>query len=83
MNEENKSKVARLLAHISAEQEAAERGLHGLAQGTAEHAFITAKMERIGLLGSELSALVGEHEGARLLINALEAAPQAEQRGKP
>lgn len=40
------SEVARLMSQIQAEREAAERGLYGLASGTAKHAFIEARAER-------------------------------------
>ncbi len=72
---ENKSEVARLMARISEEYEAAQRGLNGLAEGVAKHEFITVRMENIGRIGGELKELVGEHEGARLLIIALEIEP--------
>jgi len=67
--------VARLMARISEEYEAAQRGLNGLAEGVAQHEFITARMENIGRMSSDLKELVGEHEGARLLIMALEIEP--------
>lgn len=54
------SEVAHILAQIQAEYEAGQRGLCGLAYGTAQHAFITARMERMGELHSELQKLVGE-----------------------
>jgi len=44
---ENKSEVARLMRQISEANEAAYQALYGLAQGTAQHAFITARMERM------------------------------------
>ena len=57
---EKRSEVARLLAQISAEYEAAQNGLHGLAQGRARHSFITARMENMGKLQVELEKLVGD-----------------------
>ncbi len=65
---EQRSEVARLLAQINEEYEAAQRGLAGLAQGISQHQFITRRMERIGefhsqlhsILGSEAMALIGE-----------------------
>ncbi len=57
---EQRSEVARLLAQISAEYEAAQRGLTGLAYGVSQHEFITARMERMGRLHGELHSLVGE-----------------------
>jgi hypothetical protein len=44
---ENKSEVARLLAEIDTERESARQGLQGLAQGTAQHAFMTKRLENI------------------------------------
>lgn len=58
--EEQRSEVARLLAQISAEYEAAQRGLTGLAFGTSQHSFITSKMERMGELHTELKTIVGD-----------------------
>jgi hypothetical protein len=55
-----RSEVARLLAQISAEYEAAQRGLRGLAYGVSQHEFITARMENMGQLHSELQSLVGD-----------------------
>ena len=57
---EQRSEVARLLSQISAEYEAAQRGLSGLAHGVSQHEFITARMENMGQLHSELQELVGD-----------------------
>jgi hypothetical protein len=54
------SEVARLLAQISAEYEAAQRGLSGLAYGTSRHEFITARMEHVGQLHDQLYSIVGD-----------------------
>ncbi len=54
------SEVARLLEQISAEYEAAQRGLQGFAYGSAKHEFITARMENVGRLHGELQAIVGD-----------------------
>src|SRR5712692_5828905 len=58
--QEQRSEVARLLSQISAEYEAAQRGLTGLAYGTSQHDFITARMENMGQLHGELQLLVGD-----------------------
>ena len=50
--EGHQSEVARLLSKITAEYEAAQRGLSGLAYGTSQHDFITARMENLGQLHS-------------------------------
>ncbi len=57
---EQRSEVARLLAMISDEYEAAQRGLTGLAYGTSQHEFITTRMENMGQLHTELQSLVGD-----------------------
>lgn len=57
---EQGSEVAKLLSQISEEYEAAQRGLIGLAYGTSKHEFITARMERMGQLHTELQSLVGD-----------------------
>ncbi len=60
------SEVARLLAQINSEYEAARQGLSGLAQGISQHRFITKRMEQIAELHSQLRELVGDE--AMLLI---------------
>ena len=57
---EQRSEVARLLMQISEEYEAAQRGLSGIAYGTARHAFITARMENMGQLHAQLQSIVGD-----------------------
>jgi hypothetical protein len=57
---EQRSEVAHLLAQISTEYEAAQRGLSGFAHGTAQHEFITARMENMGQLHTQLQTLVGD-----------------------
>ena len=59
---EGTSEVARLRRLIAAEYEAAQRGLTGLSQGTAKHAFIEARMNGAGTYGEQLATLVGEPE---------------------
>ena len=57
---EQRSEVARLLTQISAEYEAAQRGLSGLACGISQHGFITARIESMGQLHHELHDIVGD-----------------------
>ena len=68
--EEHRSEVARLLSKITAEYEAAQRGLTGLAYGTSQHDFITARMDNMGQLHSELQTIVGDSAIA-LIVDAL------------
>jgi hypothetical protein len=63
------SDVARLMAQIDQEYQAAQQALHGLALGTAQHAVITKRMENMAQHLEELRATVGE-EGAMKLIMA-------------
>lgn len=67
------SEVARLLEHIQAQYESAVLGLSGVASGTATHAFITARMERMGQLHHELAQLVGEKEAIALFVQTVES----------
>ena len=57
---QQQSEVSRLLAQINDEYEAAQRGLAGLACGTSQHEFITARMEHMGRLHHALHELVGD-----------------------
>src|SRR6267154_1676883 len=66
---ENKSEVARLRQQIANEYQAAAWGLSGLAYGTAQHRFITAKMERMGQSFTQLTQVVGSPETAIELMN--------------
>ncbi|HEX3643509.1 MAG TPA: hypothetical protein VHV10_19655 [Ktedonobacteraceae bacterium] len=66
------SEIARLLRQIDTEYQAAQWGLSGLAQGTAQHEFITAKLERMEDARQELVQLVGdENEVTRLVVDQL------------
>lgn len=69
------SEVARLLAQMSAEYEAAQWGLTGLASGTARHAFITARMEQMSRLHTQLRAVVGD-DAMLLLAQQLDSLPE-------
>lgn len=70
----SQSEVARIRQQIELEQQAAWLGLYGLAQGTAQHAFITAKMERIWELRDTLIPMVGEDEANRMMCESCERA---------
>lgn len=58
---QNRSEVAQLLSQITDEYEAALRGLSGIAYGTSQHDFITAKMENMDQLHQQLQTLVGDN----------------------
>jgi hypothetical protein len=76
---EPRSEVARLREHIRLEYEAAERGLCGISQGAARHAFITKKLENIVAHLNILKHLVGEQETAKVLVEALSNREDDEQ----
>jgi hypothetical protein len=67
MPQQNNSEVARLMAQIEAEHEAAQRGMKGLAEGTARHKFIEAHTRRMWALKDELSKMVGENEAMTII----------------
>lgn len=56
------SEVALLRQKILEEYEAMERGLTGLASGTAQHAFINVRMRRVDMYHEQLKHYVGETE---------------------
>jgi len=58
--QEQRSEVAHILTRIREEYEAAQRGFTGLAYGMSQHAFITARMEHMSELQSQLYDLVGD-----------------------
>jgi len=64
---ETRSEVARLMRQIDQEYEAAERGLRGLTSGTAQHAFITKRMENIAVYHQTLIEVVGAQEAGRII----------------
>lgn len=68
------SEVAHLLQQIDLEYSAAKAALSGLAQGTSQHEFITARLERLTFYHEELSQRVGTQEASRLLLERMEIA---------
>jgi hypothetical protein len=68
---EQHSEVARLLSRISAEYEAAQRGLSGLSSGGTRHDFITAKADNIGRYHEELIELVGPDQAISIIANTI------------
>jgi hypothetical protein len=64
----NESEVARLLQQINAEYTAASLGLSGLALGTSQHSFITARLENIEHARAQLVELVGDEMEATCLV---------------
>lgn len=67
------SEVARIRRQIEEEYLAAQHGLQGFAV-TAQHAFITARMEQVWVLRERLVLHVGEDEASRLMCESCMAA---------
>jgi hypothetical protein len=65
------SEVARLLDTTQHEYEAAQQGLSGLAQGTARHQVIDARMKRMHQTHKQLEALVGPDEARTLIAHTV------------
>ncbi|HZS75079.1 MAG TPA: hypothetical protein VFA41_00570 [Ktedonobacteraceae bacterium] len=68
----HESELARLLRKIDLEAQAAWNGLYGFTQGSSKHAYITARLERLGQYHQQLQTLVGEQQATRTLMQALE-----------
>jgi hypothetical protein len=62
------SEIAQLKAQIDAEYEAAQRGLTGLAEGSAQHQFITSKMENMQKSLQRLIELAGPEKAREILL---------------
>lgn len=56
------SEIAQLRTNIEAEIHAMRTGLSGLAAGTSKHAFLQAKMSRIGHMEDQLATHVGKEQ---------------------
>jgi hypothetical protein len=61
------SEIARLKVQILTEYEAGQRGLEGLAQGTAQHQFINQRVENMARCHTQLIALEGPEQASKLL----------------
>lgn len=62
-----RSEIARLREQIELEVEAMHRGMYGLAQGRARHAFIQARMQRIGEYHDTLAKEVGDTTATQIM----------------
>lgn len=68
--ESNQSEIARLRQQIETQLVAMRHGLSGLSSGSARHAFINARMERIGACQEGLAGQLGEN-AANMLVYGL------------
>ena len=66
----NKSEVAQLRQQIALELDAMRRGLLGISTGSTRHAFIHARMERIGVCQDTLANSIGEPAATQLVCAA-------------
>jgi hypothetical protein len=73
-NTQGHSEVARLLRQIGEEYAAAQRGLSAFAYGSTQHAFITQRMENMGVLHNRLKVLVGDVPALEMIIEQLDTA---------
>lgn len=71
----SQSEVAQILQQIDFEYSAARQAMTGLALGTAQHDFITARMERLTMYHEQLVRYVGVQEASRLLVEQLDSSP--------
>lgn len=65
----NRSEVAQLRQQIELQLQALQRGMYGLATGTARHAFIQARMERIGVCQDRLAEQLGENAANQIVCS--------------
>ena len=66
------SEVAQLRLRIAEEYEAMQRGLMGMAWGTAKHDFIQARMKRVDDYHDMLAQHVGEKEATQTICELYE-----------
>lgn len=74
----NKSEVAQLRQQIALELDAMRRGLLGISSGSARHAFINARMERIGGCQDMLASSIGEQAASQIVCVAYMQAMEQE-----
>lgn len=67
----NTSEVANLMAAVDAQNRAAWNALYGLAEGTAQHKFITARYEEIWRIKDQLAEHVGEEQAVAMVMQRL------------
>ncbi len=74
------SEVALLRGQIVAEYLAAQWGLTGLAYGTAQHTFITTRMENMERNREALAGIVGDEQTQLLFTETLASLPEEPER---
>jgi len=66
----HKSEVAEVRQQITVELDAMRQGLLGISTGTARHAFIHARTERIGACQDTLANSIGEQAASQVVCTA-------------
>jgi hypothetical protein len=72
----SESEIADLRAQLEREHEASVWALTGLSSGSAQHAFITARLRRMDVCHKRLSELVGEEQATEVLCEIFDKKPQ-------
>jgi hypothetical protein len=75
----SKSEVAQLRRQIELELESLHRGLYALSSGGARHAFINAKMDRVGAYQGVLADQVGKQAATMLVYQLYEESMEPKQ----
>ena len=75
----SKSEVAQLRRQIELELESLHRGMHALSSGGARHAFINAKMERVGACQDVLAGHIGKNAANLIVCQLYVEAMEPEQ----
>ncbi len=73
------SEIAQLRLRIEREYEASMWALKGLSSGNAQHTFISARLERMGVYHQRLSELVGEDQATDVLCEVFDGKKQGAQ----
>jgi hypothetical protein len=71
MQNRNEESIRRLLDEIDSQYQSAQQALTGPTVGVSMHAFITARMENIGVAHEQLINLVGEDDAGRMLVDQM------------
>ena len=83
MEEANRSEIAALRGRIRAQNLAAQAALTSFAQGSAQHAFIKRRYQKMDEYLRKLAELVGEDEAIKIVIEVIDEqpAPRKQQEG--
>jgi hypothetical protein len=77
--QDEQSEVRKLLETIDLEHQAAQRALYGFMQGTAQHDFITKRLENIDRMRERMIDIIGNEDEANQLVMRQMDKPEEEQ----